>query len=76
MKAIRPRIRGLLEKYLPLSGTVGGLAGGVAFLDSAFYTRNGWSLLLGLFSLFYAVFYYRWVTAGSGKTCFTDLEGL
>ncbi|MBX8644825.1 MAG: hypothetical protein KIY12_08935 [Thermoplasmata archaeon] len=51
-----------LEKYLPLSGTVGGLAIGITFIDAAIHTGNGWFFILGIFALFYAVFYYRWVT--------------
>lgn len=62
MKNRRRSIRSLADEYLPLSGSVGGLAGGIILIDISGRTGNGWLFLAGLFSLFYAAFYYRWVT--------------
>ena len=56
---------GLLEKYLPLCGAVGGLAGGIVFMDAYALTGNGWYFLASIFSLFFAVSYYRWITSAS-----------
>ena len=58
-------IETFIDKYLPLSGTVGGIAAGIVFLDEAIYTGSGWFFILVLFAFFYAVFYYRWVTDAS-----------
>ena len=62
MTDLRARSRTFVDKYLPLSGSVGGFFAGTAFTDISVKTGNGWFLLAGLFLFFYAVFYYRWVT--------------
>jgi hypothetical protein len=54
------------EKYLPLSGSVGGLAAGIIFMGIFERTGNAWLFVAGIFSLFYAVYYYRWVTDALG----------
>lgn len=66
MTDLRTWSKSFAEKYLPLSGSVGGLFVGTASLDSSLKTGNGWFLLANLFSFFYAVFYYRWVTTKPG----------
>ncbi len=65
MTDLLTRSKSFAVKYLPLSGSVGGFFVGTAFLDISVKTGNGWFFLAGLFSFFYAVFYYRWVTETS-----------
>ena len=67
MTDLRTWSRNFVDKYLPLSGSVGGFFAGTAFIDISVKTGNGWFLLAGLFLFFYAVFYYRWVTTKSER---------
>ena len=59
------RVETLVNKYLPLAGSVGSLTAGTLFMDITVKTGNGWFFLASVTSFFYAVFYYRWVTGAS-----------
>ena len=61
------RVESLVNKYLPLAGSVGGLTAGTVFMDITVKTGNGWFFLASVTSFFYAVFYYRWVTDNGKK---------
>ena len=56
------RTKTFVDKYLPLTVSVSGLTARALFMEAIVNTANGWFFLVSLFSFFYAVFFYRWVT--------------